>query len=234
MAKNIVVCCDGTGNEYGSNNTNVVKLYEAIVRDRDQAAFYDPGVGTFSFLGGTLGRRVGRTLGKAFGASTWCRTRPGSTTTARVTRWRPGSSGPIATTAARTSSACGTPVASMGWFWGRSEDARADHQTIEQVWFAGVHSDVGGWYTDAGLSDIALEWMLNRARARGLRLRQDWRARLSPDPAGRLHVSRAGFWRLWRPAPRSIPGRRAHPQEAHADAHGRSETIFTRHRFPSV
>ena len=44
MAKNIVVCCDGTGNEYGSNNTNVVKLYEAIVRDRDQAAFYDPRV----------------------------------------------------------------------------------------------------------------------------------------------------------------------------------------------
>ena len=68
MAKNIVVCCDGTGNEYGANNTNVVKLYEAIVRDRDQAAFYDPGVGTFSFLGRTLGRRVGRTLGKAFGA----------------------------------------------------------------------------------------------------------------------------------------------------------------------
>ena len=68
MLRNIVVCCDGTGNEYGSNNTNVVKLYEAIVRDADQVAFYDPGVGTFSFLGRTLGRRVGRTLGKAFGA----------------------------------------------------------------------------------------------------------------------------------------------------------------------
>ena len=51
MPKNIVVCCDGTGNEYGPNNTNVVKLYEAIVRDADQVAFYDPGVGTFSFLG---------------------------------------------------------------------------------------------------------------------------------------------------------------------------------------
>ena len=25
--KNIVICCDGTGNEYGPNNTNVVKLY---------------------------------------------------------------------------------------------------------------------------------------------------------------------------------------------------------------
>ena len=31
------------------------------------------------------------------------------------------------------------------------EDVKADHQTIEQVWFAGVHSDVGGWYRDAGL-----------------------------------------------------------------------------------
>lgn len=25
--KNIVVCCDGTGNAYGHNNTNVVELY---------------------------------------------------------------------------------------------------------------------------------------------------------------------------------------------------------------
>ena len=37
------MCRDGTGNEYGPNNTNVVKLYEAIVRDADQVAFYDPG-----------------------------------------------------------------------------------------------------------------------------------------------------------------------------------------------
>ena len=30
MPKNIIICCDGTGNEYGQHNTNVVKLYEAI------------------------------------------------------------------------------------------------------------------------------------------------------------------------------------------------------------
>ena len=48
MPRNIVVCCDGTGNEYGRHNTNVVKLYEALVRDTNQIAFYDPGVGTFS------------------------------------------------------------------------------------------------------------------------------------------------------------------------------------------
>ena len=68
MPKNIIVCCDGTGNKYGQHNTNVVKLYEAIVRDAKQIAFYDPGVGTFSILGRELGRRVGTGLGKAFGA----------------------------------------------------------------------------------------------------------------------------------------------------------------------
>ena len=68
MTKNIVICCDGTGAEYGSNNSNVVKLYQRVVRDSGQIAFYDPGVGTFSFLGRSLGRRVGVALGKAFGA----------------------------------------------------------------------------------------------------------------------------------------------------------------------
>ncbi|MGE3784024.1 MAG: DUF2235 domain-containing protein, partial [Alphaproteobacteria bacterium] len=67
MSKNIVVCYDGTGNEYGRNNTNVVRTFEAILRDQDQIAFYDPGIGTFSFLGRTLGRRLGTLMGKAFG-----------------------------------------------------------------------------------------------------------------------------------------------------------------------
>ena len=35
MAKNIVVCCDGTGNEYGDHNSNVVKLYSVLKLDRD-------------------------------------------------------------------------------------------------------------------------------------------------------------------------------------------------------
>jgi uncharacterized protein (DUF2235 family) len=67
VSKNIVVCYDGTGNEYGRNNTNVVGTFEAILRDQDQIAFYDPGIGTFSFLGRALGRRFGTMMGKAFG-----------------------------------------------------------------------------------------------------------------------------------------------------------------------
>ena len=27
MAKNIMLCCDGTGNECGKNNTNVAKIF---------------------------------------------------------------------------------------------------------------------------------------------------------------------------------------------------------------
>jgi uncharacterized protein (DUF2235 family) len=43
-------------------------------------------------------------------------------------------------------------------------------QTIEQVWFAGVHCDVGGSYPETGLSDITLGWMMGKARALGLKI----------------------------------------------------------------
>ena len=39
---------------------------------------------------------------------------------------------------------------------------------LEQVWFAGVHADVGGGYPETGLSDIALSWMMRKAKSRGL------------------------------------------------------------------
>ena len=44
--RNIVVCCDGTGNEYGRNNTNVVETYALARKKATQIAYYDPGVGT--------------------------------------------------------------------------------------------------------------------------------------------------------------------------------------------
>ncbi|GLH81309.1 hypothetical protein SSBR45G_62180 [Bradyrhizobium sp. SSBR45G] len=50
--KNIVICCDGTGNEISENISNVLKLYRCL-RKTDkttphQAVFYDPGVGTLT------------------------------------------------------------------------------------------------------------------------------------------------------------------------------------------
>ena len=44
----------------------------------------------------------------------------------------------------------------------------ASHQTIEQVWFAGVHSNIGGGYRNASLAEIVLNWMVGRATQHGL------------------------------------------------------------------
>ena len=41
-------------------------------------------------------------------------------------------------------------------------------QTIEQVYFTGVHCDVGGGYPETGLSDITLGWMMTKAKALGV------------------------------------------------------------------
>jgi uncharacterized protein (DUF2235 family) len=44
------------------------------------------------------------------------------------------------------------------------------NQVMEQVWFAGVHSNVGGGYPGTGLSDIALDWLISKAKDCGLDL----------------------------------------------------------------
>lgn len=46
MPRNIVICCDGTGNEFEDCNTNVVKLYSTLLIDDTQIGYYHPGVGT--------------------------------------------------------------------------------------------------------------------------------------------------------------------------------------------
>jgi glutathione S-transferase len=45
-----------------------------------------------------------------------------------------------------------------------------EREGIEQVWFSGCHSDVGGGYPsgETGLSDIALDWMMNRLSGEGV------------------------------------------------------------------
>jgi uncharacterized protein (DUF2235 family) len=48
MPKNIVICCDGTGNEINVNLSNVLKLFRVLRKNEDQLVFYDPGVGTIS------------------------------------------------------------------------------------------------------------------------------------------------------------------------------------------
>jgi len=47
---------------------------------------------------------------------------------------------------------------------------RHDPSNFEQKWFPGVHSNVGGGYTNTGLSDLALEWITGKAIHHGLKL----------------------------------------------------------------
>jgi uncharacterized protein (DUF2235 family) len=70
MSKNIVICCDGTGNEVGAEEySNVAKLYIRVGKHDQQITFYDPGLGTL----GTPGFRtrtmtsLTRLMGLAFG-----------------------------------------------------------------------------------------------------------------------------------------------------------------------
>lgn len=66
QAKNIVICCDGTGKVIGSNNTNVVKLIRCIQRDhKEQFVFYDPGLGTMEAPGALT--RIGKWITKVLG-----------------------------------------------------------------------------------------------------------------------------------------------------------------------
>jgi len=50
MARNLVLCLDGTSNQYEANNTNVVKLYAMLDRAHtdQQIAYYQPGIGTMA------------------------------------------------------------------------------------------------------------------------------------------------------------------------------------------
>jgi uncharacterized protein (DUF2235 family) len=49
MGRNLVLCLDGTSNQYSATNTNVVKLYAMLDRARnDQLSYYQPGIGTFA------------------------------------------------------------------------------------------------------------------------------------------------------------------------------------------
>ncbi|MEU9211132.1 DUF2235 domain-containing protein [Streptomyces sp. NPDC048415] len=73
MAKNLVICLDGTGNQLkAKGNTNVVRLYEMLDLSDParQIAYYDPGVGTFSAAGAwtPIARRLSRLFGLAFGS----------------------------------------------------------------------------------------------------------------------------------------------------------------------
>lgn len=252
--KMLVICCDGTGNQYGENNTNVVLLYQLLEQNWGKGGnpgpqvrgVYDPGVGT----GGPRGRwwiekKAKQIWAQATGfgvqknvedAYRWLMSQyekddsiylfgfsRGAFTVRSLAgmlhkvgllkpgleniigyasdMYNNGKSNVIAKEFKETFSrncpvhfigvwdtvdsrylsagrdfhdATLNPDVKYGYhalaiderrgafppcLWGKGEV----HQKIEQVWFPGVHSNVGGWYPDRGLSNGALHWMVQKA-----------------------------------------------------------------------
>ena len=287
--KNIVICCDGTGNEYGRNNTNVVETYALVEKDQEQIAYYDPGVGTggweyheetgdlramsdqvtgkglqrnvedayrrlmqcyesgdrvylFGFsrgaftvrsLAGMLHKcgllneghenlveyasRIYNTEGNDDNATGFRRTFGRGCPIEFIGVWDTVES-LVLNAGKRWHDHTLSPEVAFGYHALSIDERRRDFppclwneadvgkgQTIEQVWFAGVHSDVGGWYEERGLSNIALRWMLEKASACGLRVDRAGLASRRPDPHDKMHQSFSGFWKMRGSRTRKIP-----------------------------
>jgi uncharacterized protein (DUF2235 family) len=88
--------------------------------------------------------------------------------------------------------------------WHQQKNAK--DQTLEQMWFPGVHSDVGGGLPETGLSDISLQWMMEKAQSCNLSFNP---VEMNPDPLGQMHESFTGFYnlggKLYRPIGLEIP-----------------------------
>lgn len=95
-------------------------------------------------------------------------------------------------------------------YWGNPfNKAAAKPQDVREVWFAGVHGDVGGGYPEAesGLAKIALQWMIEQTQSTGLFYRTQTvndlvlgrnsdKAYVAPDPHASQHNSMTRGWSL--------------------------------------
>ena len=85
---------------------------------------------------------------------------------------------------------------------------RVNDAQVQQVWFPGVHCDVGGSYSPSDLSDIPLAWMMRKAIECGLTFTQE--AMEKYLPANPRKVA-APAHDEWQPIPWGIPKHRTVP-----------------------
>ena len=91
-------------------------------------------------------------------------------------------------------------------------------EQLSQVWFAGVHSNVGGGYPDDSLAYIPFVWMITEAQRSGLKFKSDVAKPPAPvadpdtfknaismrDKDGRIYDPRAGLGAYYRYGPRKL------------------------------
>jgi uncharacterized protein (DUF2235 family) len=117
------------------------------------------------------------------------------------------------------------------------QEGRVEEGRLQQVWFAGMHSDVGGSYPDDSLAQVSLAWMVEQAQSAGLNF--DRKAvgdiKRARNEFGPMHDSRRGIASYYRYQPRRIGARLEHPDRESGimqdpsvlDRHGRRRGLLT-------
>jgi uncharacterized protein (DUF2235 family) len=118
------------------------------------------------------------------------------------------------------------------WHQQPGADRQEPKQELKQVWFTGVHCDIGGGYSDTSLSDIALLWMADRAQEYGLEFRTgafspdgptqmtpgtSINFKIDPRPMTNPHSSWTKLYRLVKPFNRPVGT--AAIEQGHLDGH---------------
>ena len=87
-----------------------------------------------------------------------------------------------------------------------NENDPATRGRVEQVWFSGAHSNVGGGYPQQGMSLVALDWMMSHAAAQGLRFVEHMREEYATEHsfADKLYDPRSGLGMFYRWKPRDV------------------------------
>ena len=100
----------------------------------------------------------------------------------------------------------------MPTLWTAPDDTvRNQDQQLQQVWFAGVHCDVGGSYPESQLSDIALSWMIHKAKGCDLLFTPEAEAQYLSPASGNASGPQHDEWKL---IPYGFPKHRTVPPEA--------------------
>jgi uncharacterized protein (DUF2235 family) len=90
--------------------------------------------------------------------------------------------------------------------------AATKDERLVQVWFVGMHANVGGGYPDDALAFVPLDWIFREAQRRGLVFKSEPSAdpdskkwiESSRDKDGRLYDSRSGLGAYYRYGPRKL------------------------------
>lgn len=96
--------------------------------------------------------------------------------------------------------------------WARPDGWRGK---IEQAWFPGVHSNVGGGYKPDGLANEALHWMITKAQSVGLDVDWDYLRHFEPHYESVLHDSMSLKYKLLGPGTRDIGTHAEHGECIH-------------------